>query len=130
MGSWAEVSHMMGIEGVVLGRKELGLWSVLLMAVGYAFAHLLARRLACLVVARLLVEDAILGLRTGNDMLMLMMVWVRISAVEIVTLVHILLNKHVVEVIVVIVVWRVEIVSKDRHASRRLNAVDLAWDMA
>lgn len=46
-------------------------------------------------------------------MLMLMMVWMLISTVKVMTLVNILFNEHVMEVIVVIMIRRIEIVSKD-----------------
>lgn len=63
-------------------------------------------------------------------MLMLMMVWVLISTVKVMTLVNILFNEHVMEVIVVIMIRRIEIVSKDCHVSCRLHTIDLAWGLA
>lgn len=61
---------------------------------------------------------------------MLMVVWVLISTVEVMTWVHILFNEHIMEVIVVIMIRRVEIVTKNRHVSCRLHTIDLAWGLA
>ena len=63
-------------------------------------------------------------------MLMLMVVSVLISTVEVMTLVYILFNEHIMEVIVVIMIRRIEIVSKNRHVSCRLHTVYLAWGLA